>query len=100
MLEQLAPIPILTAALAYSAHLYRTKAGRSQTGMQRAAGLVLIVSGVGFAVFYWVTATPGHERDAAIRFILVSILWSGLALALSRQGTTPGVRAKVAPFGS
>jgi dipeptide/tripeptide permease len=87
MLEQLAPLPILVGSVCYSAYLYGTKGGRSQAGMQRVASLALVLSGIGFAVLYWVTTGLGNDRDAAIRFILATILWGGLILTISRQGT-------------
>ena len=87
MLEQLAPLPILVGSLFYSAYLYGTKVGRSQAGIQRVASLTLVLSGLGLAILYWVTTGLGHERDAAMRFILATILWGGLVLTINRQGT-------------
>lgn len=101
MLEQLAPIPILAASLCYAVYVYGTKTGRSQTTMQRAAGLALILSGMGFAILYWATTGLGHDRDAAIRFILATILWGGLVLTVNRQGTAASdARRPVSPMGS
>ena len=99
MLEHFAPIPILVASVCYSLFLYGTRAGRNQTGMQRAAGLALVVSGLGFATLYWATTGLGHDRDAAIRFILATILWCGLVLTINRPelGDT---RRPVSPFDS
>ncbi len=87
MLEQLAPLPILVGSFCYAAYLYGTIAGRSQAGMLRVASLALVVSGLGFAMLYWVTTGLGHDRDAAIRFFLATILWGGLVLTVNRQGT-------------
>jgi drug/metabolite transporter (DMT)-like permease len=101
MLEQLAPLPILAGSLCYSFYLYGSKAGRSKTGMQRAAEVVLILSGLGFALLYWATTGLGHDRDAAIRFVLATVLWSGLLLTISREETaTRDARRPVSPVGS
>ena len=101
MLEQLAPLPIVVGSLLYSAYLYGTKGGRSQTGMQRVASVALVLSGLGFAILYWVTTGLGHDRDAAIRFTLVTILWGGLVLTINRKGTAArDARRPVASIGS
>lgn len=69
--------------------------------MQRAAGLALILSGVGLAILYWATTGLGHDRDAAIRFVLATVLWAGLVLTINRQGTAAGdARRPVSPIGS
>jgi drug/metabolite transporter (DMT)-like permease len=101
MLEQLAPLPILVGSLCYSFYLYGSKAGRGTTGMQRAAGVALILSGLGFALLYWATTGLGHDRDAAIRFVLATILWAGLVITISREGTVArDARRPVSPVGS
>jgi hypothetical protein len=101
MLEQLAPLPILLGCLCYSTYLYGTKGGRSQAGMHRAASLTLVLSGLGLALLYWVTTGLGHDRDAAIRFFLVTILWGGLVLTVNRQGTRArDARRPVSSMGS
>jgi hypothetical protein len=69
--------------------------------MQRAASLTLILSGVGFAILYWVTTGLGHDRDASIRFMLATILWGGLVLTINRQGTAArDARRPVSSIGS
>jgi hypothetical protein len=69
--------------------------------MQRAAGLALVISGLGVAILYWATTGLGHDRDAAIRFVLATILWAGLALTIKRQGTVArDARRAVSPIGS
>jgi hypothetical protein len=69
--------------------------------MQRAAGLALVISGLGVAILYWATTGLGHDRDAAIRFVLATILWAGLALTINRQGTIArDARRPVSPIGS
>jgi len=101
MLEQLAPLPILAGSLCYLFYLYGSNAGRSQSGMQRAAGLALVLSGLGLALLYWATTGLGHDRDAAIRFVLASILWGGLVLTINRQGSAArDARRPVSPIGS
>jgi hypothetical protein len=101
MLEQLAPLPILVGSLTYFAYLYGTRSGRGQTGMQRVASLTLVLSGVILAILYWVTTGLGHDRDAATRFILATILWSGLVLTVNRRGTaTRDARRPVQAIGS
>lgn len=101
MLEQLAPLPILVASLFYSAYLYGTKGGRSQAGMHRAASVTLVLSGLALAMLYWVTTGLGHDRDAAIRFLLATILWSGLVLTINRRGTAAkDARRPVSSIGS
>jgi drug/metabolite transporter (DMT)-like permease len=101
MLEQLAPLPILVGSLFYSAYLYGTRTGRSQAGMQRLASLTLVLSGLGLAILYWVTTGRGHDRNAAMRFILATILWGGLVLTINRQGTAArDARRPVSPIGS
>jgi hypothetical protein len=88
MLEQLAPLPIFAASLCYSFYLYGSRAGRGQTSLQRAAGVALVLSGLGLAVLYWATTGLGHDRDAAIRFVLATFLWAGLVLTISREGAS------------
>jgi drug/metabolite transporter (DMT)-like permease len=101
MLEQLASLPILVGSLCYFAYLYGTKRGRGQTGMQRIASLTLVLSGVILAILYWVTTGLGHDRDAATRFILATILWSGLVLTINRRGTAArDARQPVSAIGS
>jgi drug/metabolite transporter (DMT)-like permease len=94
MLEQLAPVPILVGSLCYAAYLFGTRAGRGQAGMQRAASLALVLSGLGLAILYWVTTGLGHDRDAATRFVLATILWGGLVLTISRQGTAAATQSR------
>jgi hypothetical protein len=53
--------------------------------MQRAASLTLVISGLAFAILYWATTGLGHDRDAAIRFFLATILWGGLVITIGRQ---------------
>lgn len=101
MLEQLAPLPILAASLCYSFYLYGSKAGRGQSSLQRAAGVALVLSGLALAVLYWATTGLGHDRDAAIRFVLATILWAGLVLTITREGTAArDARRPVSPIGS
>lgn len=101
MLEQLAPLPLLVGSLCYAAYLYGTKGGRRQAGMHRAASLTLVLSGLGLAILYWVTTGLGHDRDAAIRFMLATTLWSGLVLTINRQGSAArDARRPVSPMGS
>lgn len=101
MLEQLVPLPILVGSLCYFMYLYGTKAGRSQAGMQRVASMTLVLGGLGLAILYRVTTGLGHDRDAAIRFILATILWSGLVLTINRRGTAAGdARRPVSSIGS
>ena len=101
MLEQLAPLPIFAASLCYSFYLYGSKAGRGQTSLQRAAGVALVLSGLGLAVLYWATTGLGHDRDAAIRFALATVLWAVLVLTISREGTrAKDARRPVSPIGS
>jgi hypothetical protein len=69
--------------------------------MQRVASLTLILSGLAFAILYWVTTGLGHDRDAAIRFILATILWGGLVLTINRRGTAArDARRTVSAIGS
>jgi hypothetical protein len=101
MLEQFAPVPILVGSLLYAGYLYGTNGGRHQAGMHRAASLTLVLSGLGLALLYWVTTGLGHDRDAAIRFILATILWSGLVITISRRGTAArDVRPPISSMGS
>jgi hypothetical protein len=101
MLEQFAPLPILVGSLLYAGYLYGTKAGRSQAGMHRAASLTLVLSGLILALLYRMTTGLGHDRDAAIRFILATILWGGLVLTINRQGTAArDARRPVSSMGS
>lgn len=101
MLEQFAPLPILVGSLLYAGYLYGTNGGRSQAGMHRAASLTLVLSGLGLALLYWVTTGLGHDRDAAIRFMLATILWGGLVLTINRQGTAArDARRPVSSMGS
>lgn len=101
MLEQFAPLPILVGSLLYAGYLYGTNSGRSQTGMHRTASLTLVLSGLGLALLYWVTTGLGHDRDAAIRFLLATILWGGLVLTINRQGSAArNARRPVSSMGS
>jgi hypothetical protein len=101
MLEQFAPVPILVGSLLYAGYLYGTNAGRNQVGMHRAASLTLVLSGLALAFVYWVTTGLGHDRDAAIRFILATILWGGLVITINRRGTAArDVRPPISSMGS
>jgi hypothetical protein len=63
--------------------------------------LTLVVSGLGLALLYWVTTGLGHDRDAAIRFFLATILWGGLVFTINRQGTAArNARQPVSSMGS
>jgi hypothetical protein len=97
MLEQLAPLPIFATSLCYSIYLYGSKAGRAQTYLQRAAGVALVLSGIGLAVLYWATTGLGHDRDAAIRFALATVLWAVLVVTISREGTASSAAIRDAP---
>jgi hypothetical protein len=97
MLEQLAPLPILVGSLFYSFYLYGSKAGRGQTSLQRAAGVALVMSGLGLAALYWATTGLGHDRDAAIRFVLATVLWAVLVLTISREATDSSTAIGDAP---
>lgn len=100
MLEQLAPLPILAGSLFCSFYLYGSKAGRELSPMQRAAGLALVLSGIGLAILYWLTTGLGHDRDAAIRFVLATIIWGGLVITVNRRPAPSRPHAKLATINS